>query len=924
VSLTAGTRFGPYEILTPLGAGGMGEVYRARDTRLDRAVAIKVLPAHLAADSHFRERFDREARAIAALSHPHIRALYDIGHENGVDFLVLELLQGESLADRIAKGALHLDQVLRYAIEIADALDKAHRAGIVHRDLKPGNVMVTGGGAKLLDFGLARAGAAAAGDPCGATGPTEAPLTGVGTILGTLHYMAPEQLEGKDADARTDIFAFGAVVYEMATGQKAFGGQNQASVIAAILDHDPPPIAATQPAAPPALDHIVKVCLAKQRDDRWQNAGDIVRELTWVASGSGLTSGVQPVTARSRIRLPSPAALAAAVVLGMLAAITVMAPMTFRSAPSVEIRSLIDVAPADRLQGSDADMVDPDGRPSRSAFALAPDGRSMVFGAVRGNRQQLYLRHLDQIDATPIANTDDAQNPFFSPDGRWVGYWSGGELKKVPLGGGPPVTLCKFPEPPYGASWGSDDRIVLGRLRGGLWQVAAAGSMPEPLTTLDKTQGEVSHRLPHVMPGAEAVVFTVTRNRFPKWNETRIAVHSRRTGANKLVVEGGADARYVSSGHLVYVREGTIMAMPFDPGRQEATGGAVGLSDVMQAAYNPASRSDSGAAQLSISDTGALAYLPGGVVPDVERSLVWVDRTGHVDPLPIPSRPYAQPRLSPDGRRFVVFTQQANEDLWMFDFERRTLARLTSEGRNATPVWTPDGEKIVYRAAIAGPDNLFWLSSDGSGAPERLMASELNVVPAAWVPDGTALAFYALREDFGSVEPSIWLLPLDGDRRPKPLFGTRFYEAGVDFSPDGRLVAYSSDESGRPEVYVRPYPGPGPRRQVSNEGGQSPVWSRDGHELFFERPTRSALFGSQELTMMTVPVETQPALRFGTAKLLFAGTYVLTSPARSYDVSPDGRRFLMVQQKDMVPAAVRHIVLVQQWIEELRRRVPVK
>ena len=584
--------------------------------------------------------------------------------------------------------------------------------------------------------------------------------------------------------------------------------------------------------------------------------------------------------------------------------------------PAREVtRTLVSLSPAEQLSSSSGD-----GRPSRTALAVAPDGRSLVFSGWIGDRLQLYVRPLQELDAKPLAGTEGGVNPFFSPDGQWVGFWARGELRKIPLAGGPPVSVCQLEGPPFGASWGADDQIVMGRLNAGLWQVPATGGMPSSLTTLDKSQGEVSHRLPHVLPGGDAVLFTATRHRFPKWSDTRVFRYSRRTGTRTLLVDGGADARYVASGHLVYAREGVLLAVPFNNAEGQVTGSPVGLiPNLMQSAYHLTSGGDSGAAQFSVSLAGTLAYIPGGVMPDTERSLVWIDRVGRVEALPISSGPFIQPRLSPDGRRVAVSTVQKNQDVWVLDLTRGAFTRLTTDGRNVTPVWTPDGAKIVYRSSSAGPDNLYWRSSDGKDSPTRLTTSDRNEVPASVSPDGQTLAFYVL----DGLTRDIWTLSLGGKRQSTPLIQRTFMSSGLEFSPDGRWLAYASNESGRFEVYVEPYGTSGSRQQVSTHGGLSPVWRHDGRELFFVQPAPHLTPDVQtgKLSVMAVPMGPGPQPHVGVAKRVFEGEFVFSYPARSYDVSADGQRFLMLRETARPPLPVRHIVVIQNWFEELMARV---
>src|SRR2546422_3172491 len=607
MALSAGTRLGPYEIQSALGAGGMGEVYKARDTRLNRIVAIKVLPAQLATDSQFRDRLDLEAKAIAALTHPHICSLYDVGHQDATHFLVMEYLEGQTLAHRLNKGALPVDQALGYAIEIADALDKAHRAGIVHRDLKPGNIMLTKSGAKLLDFGLAKStpvGAAAALSMLPTTPPG---LTAQGTILGTFQYMAPEQLEGREADARTDIFAFGAVVYEMLTSKKAFEGKSQASLIAAILEREPPAMSTLCPVSPPALDRAVKRCLAKDPDDRWQSVRDLSQELKWIAE-SGAQTAVPAAADVGRVHLLRQAALAA-LALVIMAAIAGLAVWNLKpSAAMPVIRSVFSLPPGEQLTG----LV-------QRAVALSPDGKQMVYVASRASVQQLYLRSMDSFEARPIPGTEGANAPFFSPDSQWVGFLADGKLKKASIAGGSPLTLAGVPVARYfSATWGSDDTILFSSsalMRGGLVVISAAGGTPQPL---DK--GVICDRSPTFLPGAKAVLFSSILG----GGDSPVKTYDLKTGRQRVLVQNGLSASYAPTGHLLYAQGGTLMAVPFDLGRLEVTRAAVPVVEgVMQT---------SNAAQYSISDDGSLAYVPGSLQGG-QSKLVWVDRKGVEEPV---------------------------------------------------------------------------------------------------------------------------------------------------------------------------------------------------------------------------------------------------------------------------------------------------
>jgi serine/threonine protein kinase/Tol biopolymer transport system component len=900
-----GRRLGPYEILSAIGAGGMGEVYKARDTRLDRIVAIKVLPSHLADRAELRERFDREAKTIASLNHPHICTLYDTGHQDEIDFLVMEYLEGETLAQRLVKGALPIQQVLQYAIEIADALDKAHRKGVTHRDLKPGNIMLTKSGTKLLDFGLAKLKqeVAPANVPLSELPTANDPLTAEGAIVGTLQYMAPEQLEGKEADARTDIFAFGVAVYEMATGKKAFAGKSQASLIAAILEHEPVLMSSLQPMTPPALDRVVKRCLAKDRDDRWQTARDLEVELKWITEGGSQVT-LTPTAAmkgfhalgRRELILGGGALLLVAAITG----ITIWNLKPSSSPPPRPVsRLVINLPPGQQLAGLD----------NGPAVALSPDGTHLAYVARQGGTQQLYLRAMDSLDSKPIPGTEGAVTPFFSPDSQWVGFFSAGKLKKVSVSGGAALMLGDAANP-RGASWSSLGMIAFAPATvSALRQVPDAGGATQPLTRLEK--GDAFQRWPEFVPGGKAVLFTAGMSA-ANFATAQVAVQSLGTGERRNLVQGGMNPRYASSGHLVYAQGGTLMALPFDPQRLAVTGAAVPVAEgVLQSPTT-------GHAQYSISATGSLVYVSGGAQP-AQSKLVWVSRNGVEQPLAAPAHAYFGPRLSPDGQRVAVAITEQETQLWLYDLSKGTLTRLTFEGNaNYAPAWTPDGKRIAFESNKEGPLNLFWQLADGSGGLARLTASDYTNAPHSWSPDGQLLAFIEVNPTTGI---DIWVLRMSDPsassgqvRKAQPFLRTPFNEGGARFSPDGRWLAYISDESGRYEVYVQPYPGPGGKWQISTEGGTEPAWNPNGRELFYRSGNK----------MMAVDIATQPGFAVGKPRMLFEGQYLPTTTTPPYyDVSPDGQRFLMLKPSEQTQAGPTQINVVLNWFEELKQKVPV-
>jgi serine/threonine protein kinase len=654
MALVPGTRLGPYEVVGPLGAGGMGEVYRARDTRLDRPVAIKVLPAHLASDENLRQRLEREAKAVSKLSHPNICALFDIGSEDGLHYLVLELVEGETLEQKLIRGPLPLDQTIRYGAQIADALAAAHKLGIMHRDLKPSNIMVTKSGAKLMDFGLAKQ-----------TGPaplaaalnqmTADKLTGEGTIVGTFQYMPPEQLEGKEADARSDIFTLGEVIYEMSTGKPAFSGKSRASLIAAILTNDPPPITQIQPLTPPALERVIKKCLAKNSDERWQNASDLASELNWILEG-GSQVGLAAPLIRSRKKRERATWIGAGVLLILLAAyVGWQSGQAQRSGSPAHLT--IALPPGKALL---ADSTEP--------ITISPDGSVVVYSASGNDRNpELYLRKLGSFESTPIAGTEGAQSPFFSPDGEWLGFVTAEhKLKKVSLRGGSAVVLADQAAP-IGASWAKDDTIYfLQSFTSGVYAVPAAGGQARQVTRPGSAPTDRVQLWPNVLPENNGLIFTVWTGR--SFNEARIEGLSFKSKKPKVLVEGGTGGRYLSNGYLAYARNGTLFVVGFDPERMEIKGTPVPvLEGIMTGASN-------GDADFDVSKNGTLIFEPG-TFTSFQRNLVWMDRDAKVTDIAHEVRPYAFPAISPDGKRVALTLQGSSFDVWVYDLERGTLLR---------------------------------------------------------------------------------------------------------------------------------------------------------------------------------------------------------------------------------------------------------
>jgi eukaryotic-like serine/threonine-protein kinase len=892
MALTSGTKLGPYEIQSPLGAGGMGEVYRARDTRLSRTVAVKILPAHLSQDAEARDRFDREAQAISSLSHPNICHLYDVGNENGISYLVMEYVEGETLANRLRKGPLPLDQVLKVGAEICEGLEKAHRSGVVHRDLKPSNIMLAKSGAKLMDFGLAKATVAvvAAGSSSDSLATMSQPLTAKGTIVGTFQYMSPEQVEGKNADTRSDIFSLGAVLYEMVTGKRAFEGKTTASTMAAILASDPPPISAVQPMSSVILERLIKSCLAKDPDERLQTAHDVKLQLKWV-SDAPLSLGV-PVGSIRAARFWMTATFVLLVAITLITAAYFMGSRKLQhgSAKRAVIR-LSGTAPLALARLAPLGI-------GRTSFALSPNGTNLVYVADLGGTSQLYLRPLDQLEATPVPGTQGAYGPFFSPDGGWVGFFAENKLKKVSLQGGDPVVLCEA-RTPHGGSWGPDDTIVFSDQEGSkLVQVPASGGRARTVPirrneTLLLGPHGLTFYSPQILPGGKWVLVSIPIG--ANWDFARIAALSLETGELDFLINGGTSPHFVATGHLVFTRGKTLMAAPFDVARRKVTGAAVTVLDgVKTEAW--------GAAQFAVSDEGTLIYLPGSA--GWMGKLVSVDRRGVATPLPLAVQAYGVLKFSPDGQRLAVEIGGATDDVWVYESAREAFTRLTTEGANSHPTWNPDGKRVTFGSFRDGTFSIAQKFADGSGTEERLLTSKYSSLPGSWSPDGSVLAFSGSTP----TDDDVWILPMKGDRTPQPFLQTHFAEWGPGFSPDGHWIAYTSDESGRSEVYVRPYPGPGGKWQISTEGGEEPRWSRTG-ELFYRNATK----------WMAVRVQTSPAFSAEKPKVMFEGNYINVMGIE-YDVAPDGKHFVMIQANEpKSPPTEFNVVL--NWFSELQRQV---
>jgi serine/threonine-protein kinase len=901
VALGPGTRLGAYEIISLLGRGGMGEVYRARDTRLERDVAVKVLPDLLASDSERLARFEREAKTLAALNHPNIAHIHGVEEALGTPALVMELVEGPTLADRIATGPIPLDEALPIAKQIAEALEAAHEQGIIHRDLKPTNIKVREDGTvKVLDFGLAKA-----LDPVTSTStnPTLSPTlsihaTQAGVILGTAAYMAPEQARGRGADKRSDVWAFGVVVYEMLTGKRAFDGDSVTDIVAAIV-RDEPNWSLLPREVTPAMQTLLARCLAKDGRTRVPDMS-VIRFLLADADTSRRDSGPAhvPVARRSVGVIAAAAAAAGAIITAATAWWIVQSQPT----PAQRPAHFVLVMPPDLPVAT--------GSPDRS-IVIAPDGAHIVSvnGTTAGVGGQLMVRSLDQTEPQPIKSVPVARAPFISPDSRWIGYFDAGSLKKVLMTGGPPVTICSVGGGSRGSTWGPDKTIVYATNDSstGLLMVSADGGEPKVLTKPDPAHGEQDHLFPSFLPGGRFVLFTIATT--GSVDDGIIAVLDLKTGERKTLVRGASFAEYTASGHLLFGSGGALHAVRFDPNRLEVLGDPAIVIDHIRTEA-------SGATQFTVAPSGAFAYVTGGSGNSQARTLVWVDRHGREQPLGTPVRAYIHPRLSPDGSRVAVAILDQEQDIWILDLARQALTPLTfGPAPESYPVWTPDGRRVVFRSGRSGVPNAFWQLADGTGTVEQLTSfTQFPTIPHAITPDGQTLVIQA-----GS---HLATMRLDNRQKITTIAEAPGIQGNAALSPDGRWLAYNSIESGEPQIYVRPFPNVDSGRwQVSNSGGVRPAWG--ARELFYVT-SASGIGGS----VMAVSVHATGGFTYDAPTKLFdTQPYYFGSPNRTYDVTPDGQRFLMIKpflstaETTDQPAKV---VFVLNWFEELKARFPLK
>jgi Tol biopolymer transport system component len=886
MALTTGTKLGPYEIQAPLGAGGMGEVYRARDTRLDRTVAIKVLASHLSSSPELRQRMEREARAISSLNHPHICHLYDIGSQDGTNYLVMEFLEGESLAERLRKSAMPLAEVFKVGIAVAEALAVAHRHGIVHRDLKPGNIMLTQDGAKLMDFGLAKplgmqtaASGSGSAPPSFTAAPTLSghsplsPLTTAGSIVGTIQYMSPEQIEGKEADARSDIFALGAVLYEMVSGKRPFSGKSQISLASSILESDPAPLSGLKPNTPPAFEHVVTTCLQKNPDERYQSATDIKLELQWIAAdrSAPAVATATPALAKKKERIGWAAAVVGAIVLGAAAAILFYHP----AQPLRSIRAVID-PPEKTTLNLTGDSAGPP--------VLSPDGASIAFAATAADgKTALWVRPTSTLEARMLPGTAGATFPFWSPDSRSLGFFAESKLKTIDLSGGSAQVICDA-SLGRGAAWGPGDVILFSAgPTSPLMRVSASGGTPAPFTTIDAAQ-HTSHRWPFFLPDGKHFLYLAMNHDPAKSGNDMLYYASLDGRENRPLFRSQSNAIY-ADGFLLFGRGDQLIAQAFDPASGKLSGGP---QTVVAGVMNDSSTWHMDA---SASSDGLLIFA-SGASGDVQ--LVWVDRdTKQISTVADKLTDLQVAVISLQGDRVAMQINAGATDIWVLDLARGVRTRLTfGPVANTVPIWSPDGVWLAYVSPRDGHFNLYRKHSDGSGAEELLLSDDKPVQPCDWSRDGKFLLFSRPILGIGPLRQT-WSLPLEGDRKPS-LVVERGGNAKL--SPDGRWLAYQSGESGVVQVYVVAFAGGNGKWQVSSNGGTLPRWSRDGKELYYLDPTFS---------LFAVPVKVAgSALQLGTPQTLLSNWTVPSVPL--YDISPDGKKILL----DQVPQQVSQSVTV--------------
>ena len=910
-SVRVGAMLGHYAIVRVLGAGGMGEVYEARDTRLNRSVALKVIRQEVASDPVRRQRLEREARAAALLNHPNIVTLHSLEEQDGVLFLTMEFIEGSTLRDAIPREGFPIDRFLPMAIQAADALAAAHAVGVVHRDLKPANIMVTREGVlKVLDFGLSKSEV----DRTVASVKTDT-LSTDGSVLGTAPYMAPEVIEGGEADARSDIFSLGIVLFEMVAGCRPFAGDSPLAVITAILRDRPPLASDVKSEVPHELARLIDRCLAKMPSARRQSVADLRADLEDLEKRHGAGQLVQ--SSRSA---PVPATRPAmtARLLGRTAGVTAASLAFVVTGAAIRQYTLTSPEPSDRRLVEFSEDL-PQGQVFFNGFnsniAVSPDGAYVAFTPSAGT---VSIRHISDLDVRPLEGsnapgTDGA--PLFSPDGRFLSFIQGNAIissrrrfQKAALSGGAATTLADY-DMFHGGDWSRDGWIYwTAQYPGGIVRIRDSGGAIEPVTTLDEQKAERSHRFAHLLPDEQAIIYTVASGDIDSYDDARIELFDLRTKQKKTLLTGGTAAVYSPSGHIVYARAGKLFAAPFDLTRREVTGGSFEVLNGLMMSTN------TGAANFALSRRGDLAYI-AGAVEGGRRTLVWVDRAGKEEPLPLPAASYLYPRLSPDGRSLAVEIEGPNHDFYVYDFARGVMTKMTTDGESHDPVWSPDGKRLAFRSWLMGGMTMWMMPADRSGRATRLHSPGTRESPVSFSPDGRFLAFDVKSSD---TNDDAWVLPLEGSAPALPIAQSRFGEGSAKFSPDGRWIAYSSDESGRPEVYVQAFPGPGPKLQISNSGGTDPIWRRTGGELYYHNRT----------DMMAVSYTSSSEFRASAPKRLFRWQYSAGNGAScgmpgvsssNYDVTPDGQRFLVVKEQAGAVDGTRAIVVLN-WSDQLKSR----
>jgi eukaryotic-like serine/threonine-protein kinase len=900
MTLASGTKLGPYEIQSPLGAGGMGEVYRAKDTRLDRTVAVKILPSHLSESPEARQRFEREARTISSLNHPHICTLHDVGSQDGTSYLVMEYVQGETLDARLQKGPLPLKQALECGVQICDALEKAHRAGIVHRDLKPGNIMLTASGAKLLDFGLAKPvltlGAPVSNDKKNLTpstptmnlsllSATPAALTQQGTIVGTFQYMAPETLQGKDADARSDIFSFGCVLYEMITGRRAFEGKSQLSVMTAILEKDPEPLAALQPTSPPALDYAVQTCLEKNPDNRFQTAHDVKLQLAWIAKSGSQMGAPAVVAGKRKASTVWPAAVA---VLGLVA-IALGAAFWSARQPGQVVRGTL-LPP----EGTHFALLNRNGPP-----ALSPDGRRMAFVASRDGKTSLWIRSLDKLEATELQGTEGAYLPFWSPDGNAIGFFANGKMLRLDVNGGAPVVICDSPNA-RGGAWGSPGVIVFApNSFSPIMRVSVEGGTPVRLTAPLKGGGE-SDRWPVLLPDSKHFLYmhTPTGDADDR-NEVRFGSVDGKT--DRVLLRGRYSTPRYGAGWLLVGRNGTLVAQKFDPVSGTLSG------EPTQVASGVESDDLVDSSVFGVAESKVLVYQPGSGIGG-ERQ-VWMDSAGKIVGQASGPSIYGESRLSPDGKKLAVPILKPAMDIWVVDLAQGTRSRLSFGGKSVdNAAWSADGRTIYFSySPDNGPMQIYQRPADGSRPQQAVIATQTDAVTSDVSSDGKWLLYEeGTRDEPGN--SSLKALPLAGGGKPIPVLDRVDRQSNARLMPGSNAwLAYQSSESGNSEVYLTHFPSGGAKYQVSVEGGTQPVWSPDGKRLHY-------LDARQRLIVVDVQAG-KDSVNVGAARILFQTGVRASFVGGGYDVARDGRLLMTVS----VTESPAPLTFVLNWDTELKK-----